>query len=62
MPSPVLGPRRIFLAGIILVGVGGLAGGFAQDLITLLISRVLIGLGTSCVSVLDGTLPGKTGS
>jgi MFS family permease len=46
--AEVLGPRRVFLAGIALVGVGGLAGGFAQDLITLLISRVLIGLGTSC--------------
>jgi MFS family permease len=46
--AEVLGPRRVFLAGIILVGVGGLVGGFAQDLITLLISRVLIGLGTSC--------------
>ncbi|HEY3956028.1 MAG TPA: MFS transporter [Streptosporangiaceae bacterium] len=46
--AEVLGPRRVFLAGIILVGAGGLAGGFAQDLITLLISRVLIGLGTSC--------------
>jgi len=46
--AEVLGPRRVFLAGIIMVAVGGLAGGFAQDLITLLISRVLIGLGTSC--------------
>jgi MFS family permease len=46
--AEVFGPRRVFLVGIILVGVGGLAGGFAQDLITLLISRVLIGLGTSC--------------
>ena len=46
--AEVLGARRVFLAGIILVGVGGLAGGFAQDLITLLVSRVLIGLGTSC--------------
>jgi MFS family permease len=46
--AEVLGPRRVFLAGIVMVGVGGLAGGFAQDLITLLISRVLIGLGTSC--------------
>jgi MFS family permease len=46
--AEVFGPRRVFLAGIIMVGVGGLAGGFAQDLITLLISRVLIGLGTSC--------------
>jgi MFS family permease len=46
--AEVLGPRRVFLTGIVLVGVGGLLGGFAQDLITLLISRVLIGLGTSC--------------
>jgi MFS family permease len=38
----------VFLTGIVLVAVGGLAGGFAQDLLTLLISRVLIGLGTSC--------------
>jgi MFS family permease len=46
--AEVLGPRRVFLAGIIMVGVGGLVGGFAQDLITLLVSRMLIGLGTSC--------------
>jgi MFS family permease len=46
--AEVLGPRRVFLAGIIAVGVGGLVGGFAQDLVTLLVSRVLIGLGTSC--------------
>jgi MFS family permease len=46
--AEVLGPRRVFLAGIIMVGVGGLLGGFAGDLITLLVSRVLIGLGTSC--------------
>jgi MFS family permease len=46
--AEVFGPRRVFLAGIVLVAVGGLAGGFGRDLITLLISRVLIGLGTSC--------------
>jgi MFS family permease len=46
--AEVLGPRRVFLVGIVLVGVGGLVGGFAQDLVTLLLSRVLIGLGTSC--------------
>ena len=46
--AEVFGPRRVFLAGIVAVGVGGLVGGFAQDLITLLVSRVLIGLGTSC--------------
>ncbi|MCW2524740.1 MAG: major facilitator superfamily 1 [Frankiales bacterium] len=46
--AEVFGPRRVFLAGITLVAVGGLIGGFAQDLLALLISRVLIGLGTSC--------------
>jgi MFS family permease len=46
--AEVFGPRRVFLAGIVLVAVGGLVGGLAQDLITLLIGRVLIGLGTSC--------------
>ncbi|HYB28873.1 MAG TPA: MFS transporter [Solirubrobacteraceae bacterium] len=46
--AEVFGARRVFLAGIVLVGVGGLVGGFVRDLITLLISRVLIGLGTSC--------------
>src|SRR5580698_2164909 len=46
--AEVFGPRRVFLTGIVLVAVGGLVGGFAQDLLTLLISRVLLGLGTSC--------------
>jgi MFS family permease len=46
--AEVFGPRRVFLAGIVLVIAGGLVGGFAQNLLTLLISRVLIGLGTSC--------------
>jgi MFS family permease len=46
--AEVFGPRRVFLAGIVLVALGGVAGGFASDLLTLLIARVLIGLGTSC--------------
>jgi MFS family permease len=46
--AEVFGPRRVFLVGILLVGVGGLVGGVAQNLLTLLISRVLIGVGTSC--------------
>jgi MFS family permease len=46
--AEVFGPRRVFLIGIVLVAVGGLVGGFAQDLLTLLISRVRLGLGTSC--------------
>lgn len=41
------GPRRIFLAGISIVLVGGLVGGFGQSLGMLVVSRVLIGLGTS---------------
>src|SRR3984885_8069487 len=48
--AEVFGPRRVFIAGIIGVAIGGLVGGFAQDLLTLLVSRVLIGLGTSCAS------------
>ncbi|ACU76067.1 major facilitator superfamily MFS_1 [Catenulispora acidiphila DSM 44928] len=46
--AEVFGPRRVFLAGILLVAVGGITGGFAQGLLTLVVSRVLIGLGTSC--------------
>lgn len=46
--AEVFGPRRVFLAGILLVLTGGLVGGFAPGLLILLLSRVLIGLGTSC--------------
>jgi MFS family permease len=46
--AEVFGPRRVFLAGILLVLAGGLVGGFAPGLTLLLVSRVLIGLGTSC--------------
>ena len=46
--AEVFGPRRVFLAGIVHVAAGGLAGGFAQGLPALLAGRVLIGLGTSC--------------
>jgi MFS family permease len=45
--SEEFGPRRVFLAGILTVLVGGLVGGFAQDLATLTVARVLIGVGTS---------------
>lgn len=45
--SEEFGPRRIFLAGILLVLAGGIVGGFAQDLTTLIIARILIGVGTS---------------
>ncbi|MFJ9904439.1 MFS transporter [Streptomyces sp. NPDC101152] len=46
--AQVFGPRRVLLTGTVLVAAGGTVGGLAQDLSTLLISRVLIGLGTSC--------------
>src|SRR6202000_313126 len=45
--SEEFGPRRVFLAGILLVLVGGLGGGFAPNLFTLIVARVLIGVGTS---------------
>jgi MFS family permease len=46
--AEVVGPRRVFLAGIVMVALGGLGGGLGNDLAMLLISRVLLGLGTSC--------------
>lgn len=46
--AAVIGARRVFLAGIILVLLGGVLGGAAQNLPMVMIARVLIGLGTSC--------------
>jgi MFS family permease len=46
--AEVFGARRVFLAGIVLVLLGGFVGGAAPNLLTLLIARVLIGLGSSC--------------
>ncbi|HEY2061942.1 MAG TPA: MFS transporter [Amycolatopsis sp.] len=42
-----LGPRRVFLTGIVVVLAGGLVGGFGTSLTTLTVARVLIGIGTS---------------
>ena len=42
------GPRRVFLAGILTVLLGGIIGGLGHDLSTLTVARVLIGVGTSC--------------
>ena len=39
------GPRRVFLAGIVLVLLGGLVGGSGRTLTTLIVARVLIGIG-----------------
>ena len=41
------GPRRVFLVGIVLVGIGGVLGGLGNDIAMLVVSRVLIGIGTS---------------
>lgn len=45
--SEEFGPRRVFLTGILMVLLGGLFGGFGRDLTMLVISRILIGIGTS---------------
>ena len=45
--SEEFGPRRVFLIGIVTVLIGGLIGGFGQNLSTLVVARVLIGVGTS---------------
>jgi hypothetical protein len=41
------GGKRVFLSGIILVLAGGLVGSFGGDISTLVVSRILIGIGTS---------------
>jgi MFS family permease len=45
--SEEFGPRRVFLMGILLVLLGGLLGGMASNLTMLIVSRILIGIGTS---------------
>ncbi|MEV6056647.1 MFS transporter [Streptomyces sp. NPDC052107] len=45
--AEVLGPRRTFLSGIVLVLLGGLVGGLGQNLAMLTAARVLVGIGTS---------------
>ncbi|MER6694218.1 MFS transporter [Streptomyces minutiscleroticus] len=43
----LFGPRRLYLLGTSLVGAAGLLGTLAPDLGTLILSRVLLGFGTS---------------
>ncbi len=45
--AEVIGPRRVFLGGILLVLLGGIVGGLAHSLPLLIAARVLIGAGTS---------------
>jgi MFS family permease len=45
--SEEFGPRRVFVTGVLVVLLGGIVGGLAQNLTTLIVARVLIGIGTS---------------
>lgn len=45
--STLFGPRRVFLVGIVILFIGGVVGAFAPAFGVLLISRALIGIGTS---------------
>ncbi|MFE6687585.1 MFS transporter [Streptomyces sp. NPDC057743] len=45
--AEVLGARRVFLSGIVLVLLGGVVGGLGRNLAMLTAARVLIGIGTS---------------
>jgi MFS family permease len=42
------GPRIVFIAGTLIVMLGGIVGGVGTDLTVLVVARVLIGVGTSC--------------
>lgn len=45
--STLFGPRRVFLAGIVILFIAGVVGTVAPSFACLLISRALIGIGTS---------------
>ncbi|MCX5142646.1 MULTISPECIES: MFS transporter [unclassified Streptomyces] len=45
--ADVLGPRRVFLAGLAVVIASGLVGTLAQSFGQLIVSRLLLGIGTS---------------
>ncbi|MCQ4084647.1 MFS transporter [Streptomyces sp. RB6PN25] len=45
--ADLLGPRRVFLSGLLLVGAAGVLGALAPDLGWLIGSRALLGVGTS---------------
>ncbi|MEV8455674.1 MFS transporter [Streptomyces sp. NPDC052095] len=63
--AEVLGARRVFLTGIVLVLVGGVVGALGRNLAMLTVSRVLIGLGTSagfpCAMVMIRRRAGEAG-
>jgi MFS family permease len=45
--AEVFGPRRIYMGGAVILLIGGLLGGLAKEFETLVVSRALIGVGTS---------------
>ncbi|MEV6670191.1 MFS transporter [Streptomyces sp. NPDC051162] len=45
--ADLLGPRRVFLAGLVVVCAAGLTGALASGFGQLIVSRVLLGIGTS---------------
>jgi MFS family permease len=45
--ADLLGPRRVFLFGLVTAAVGGVIGGLAPSIGWLILARMLIGLGTS---------------
>nr|WP_283249812.1 MFS transporter [Streptomyces sp. TS71-3] len=45
--ADVLGPRRVFLGGLVVVAASGLVGTLAPTFAWLLVSRLLLGIGTS---------------
>ncbi len=45
--STIFGPRRIFLTGVIILLIGGVVGTFAPTFGWLVLSRALLGIGTS---------------
>ncbi|WP_416070019.1 MFS transporter [Streptomyces sp. ME02-6979-3A] len=45
--ADTLGPRRVFLAGLVVVMASGLVGALAPGFGTLIVSRLLLGVGTS---------------
>lgn len=48
--ADLLGPRRMFLGGMVLFGAASLAGGFAQSELQLIAARVFQGLGAAFIS------------
>lgn len=45
--SDRFGARRVFIVGMVIVGIAGLIGGTAPNVTVLLIARVLVGIGTA---------------